>query len=493
MTTIVLNGIGTQPLGENYTLDTAGLLGLVTIVDPTDTNTRAAAGLSEPALSAALQSASLHVTKLFELDITADLGAQTTVISDTSSTQAPPMTLRGPDLGSEVGQAILYSNEAGVLQWIFPDPLNDDLDGEGGLRSYQLPRASVSVDPDSPETAARGPLIKIGRRVVRVVLWASDILLEHGIQAMVGAWEEDKRAYGWQQLPFTNRELPDWGWMRSGRTLLLLHGTFSTAEQAFGGLLPETVSCLRQHYADRIVAFNHPSLSQSPYENVVRLLQTLPEGMELDLVTHSRGGLVGREFIRQAAQLQQGGRQVQVHKAVLVASPNRGTPLVNGDHMIEMLDRYTNLLAQAPDSTTTLALEGVMTLVKVAGHAALKALPGLQAMLPEGEYLRSLNLEPPYTVRYHALVADYRPTDSGWLARFCRHIGDKLVDGFFDEPNDGVVPTAGGYSSSRDGSGWSVPSAYRREFQARDSISHSTFFANPAVNDALLQWLTTDD
>ncbi|HYF63930.1 MAG TPA: hypothetical protein VD886_14005, partial [Herpetosiphonaceae bacterium] len=255
-------------------------------------------------------------------------------------------------------------------------------------------------------------------------------------------------------------------------------------------LPPATLDRLRQRYGDRVFAFNHPSVHQTPPENIARLLGELPNNMELDIVTHSRGGLVGRELIRQLAD--QPGRQVRVGKAVLVASPNRGTPLANGDHWIEMLDRYTNLIAQAPDTVATLILEGVLTLVKIIGHAALEALPGLHAMLPDGEYLRGLNASPPSTTRYHALVADYQPNDPGWLNRFCKRVQDKLIDGLFEEANDGVVPTSGGYGVTRDGSGWQIPPEQRRAFATADGVSHSTFFAHPTVNEALLRWLTSD-
>ncbi len=488
MTMIVLDGTTSRSvhLAPGYTLNAPGLVGRVNVVNPQDQATRSASGLSEPLLSAALERADLTIRTLFELDITADRGTGSAAAPQTRSTGEPAITLRAPAIGPTVGQAVLYSDEAGVLQWIFPDqPVAPDGTRGGSEVTFQLPRARVPVDASSEETQQRGAIIKLARRVVRVVLWATDALLEDGIQAAARAWEGKAHPYGWQMLPLTNRDPIDWPWVAGGRTLLLIHGTFSKAEAAFAGLPRDTVERLRQHYAGRVIAFNHPSLHQSPPENVAQLLRDLPPSLELDIVTHSRGGLVGRELMRQL-------QGQQMRKAVLVASPNRGTPLANGDHWIEMLDRYTNLIAQAPDTTATLLLEGVLVLVKLIGHAALGALPGLQSMLPDGDYLRDLNAAPATAVRTHAMVADYQPNDPGWINRFCKQVGDRLIDGLFSEANDGVVPTDGGFSASADGSGWQVPAAQRRAFTTSDGISHSTFFAHPAVNAQLLEWLTTD-
>jgi hypothetical protein len=155
-----------------------------------------------------------------------------------------------------------------------------------------------------------------------------------------------------------------------------------------------------------------------------------------------------------------------------------------------MLDRYTNLLADLPDNQFTLAIEGSLMFIKVVGHASLDALPGLKAMLPHNEYLNTLNARVSNKVDYYAMTADYQPTNPGWIRRFCKHGQDLLVDTFFEEPNDGVVPTSGGYSANATGDSWTIPQSNRREFMGIDGISHSTFFNHPAVNEQLLGWLS---
>jgi hypothetical protein len=82
-------------------------------------------------------------------------------------------------------------------------------------------------------------------------------------------------------------------------------------------------------------------------------------------MTHSRGGLLGRELIEQQTHFASAARKIRVHKAIFVAAPNLGTILTDGDHGVDLLDRYTNLLTDLPDDAFTLTMEGVLALVKI--------------------------------------------------------------------------------------------------------------------------------
>src|SRR5574341_331277 len=84
--------------------------------------------------------------------------------------------------------------------------------------------------------------------------------------------------------------------------LLFIHGTASCTVGGFSRLgirhgfdvikidtTPEWEDLQRQ-YKDRVVAYEHHTLSRSPMENAISLAKTLPDGAKLHLVTHSRGG-----------------------------------------------------------------------------------------------------------------------------------------------------------------------------------------------------------
>ncbi|MEM1121058.1 MAG: hypothetical protein AAGJ18_11470, partial [Bacteroidota bacterium] len=80
--------------------------------------------------------------------------------------------------------------------------------------------------------------------------------------------------------------------------LLFLHGTISSTQGSFGDLqTSKTWVALQRKYGDNILAYDHKTLSKSPYENAIDLLKLLPDA-EFHLVSHSRGGLIGEILVR---------------------------------------------------------------------------------------------------------------------------------------------------------------------------------------------------
>src|SRR5206468_4482751 len=79
------------------------------------------------------------------------------------------------------------------------------------------------------------------------------------------------------------------------------HGTFVDTVSTFGKLWsmhPQTVRDLFAHYDDRVYALDHPTMGESPITNALALVQAMPAGARLHLVTHSRGGLVAEVLAR---------------------------------------------------------------------------------------------------------------------------------------------------------------------------------------------------
>lgn len=388
------------------------------------------------------------------------------------------ITLETPNMQPNVAQAILYIDEAtGYSQWILPAVQTGSTTtrGSGGVL-FQLPRDTERAPRRSGN---RGPITQAIRKIVRHIVWETDELLADGIVQFVRKRELKRHHYGWQYLPWTKRDPIDWQAFRNKRSLILLHGTFSTAEAAFTGLGTDGIYALQPIYQDRIIAFNHPTMSDSPQANVAKLLEELPPNGDYDILAHSRGGLVGRELL---------GHGVHVNKLIMVATPNQGTRLADGERWLDMIDRYTTLVVKAPDSMSTVIIEGILTLVKVIVHAGVNALDGLAAMRPNNSYLRDLNSRPRPSTQLYALGADYQPTDPLWIKRWCHMVGDKLVDSFFDEPNDGVVPIAGTYWLDAQ-TNWLIPDSQRFCFASEKGISHTTFFQHPDVQRQIVTWL----
>jgi hypothetical protein len=91
--------------------------------------------------------------------------------------------------------------------------------------------------------------------------------------------------------------------------LVMVHGTFVETVSTFGKLWtlhPQQVASLFDRYSDRVYALDHPTLGASPLANALTLVQALPSGARLHLLTHSRGGLVAEVLARVAGDRQAG-------------------------------------------------------------------------------------------------------------------------------------------------------------------------------------------
>ena len=115
-----------------------------------------------------------------------------------------------------------------------------------------------------------------------------------------------------------------------GGTLLFIHGTFSRATGAFSELPLDSMQALQAIYDDRVIAFDHQSISRDPTENIAWLLGTIPDGLtlDLDIVCHSRGGLVARSLSERTDPMP-GTRKIKVHRTALVGAVNDGTILAD--------------------------------------------------------------------------------------------------------------------------------------------------------------------
>ena len=275
------------------------------------------------------------------------------------------------------------------------------------------------------------------------------------------------------------------------RSLLFLHGTFSNTVAAFQALSSSKFfDRVSEIYADRIFAFDHFTIGRTPELNAQMLLKALPEQTTtFDVITHSRGGLVLRTLVERAAELGDLGHRFQLGRAILVASPNDGTPLATPKRWGETVGWLANLLELFPDNPFTTGAEFVANgLVWLAQHA-VGDLPGLHAMDADGELVSGLQSPPsPPAGAYSALVANYQPTGA-----LLRRLADVGIDQFFSSANDLVVPSEGGWHIDRSnefiggtqigcfGPGGNMPGG--------ESVHHLNYFSQPASVDFLINAL----
>ena len=276
------------------------------------------------------------------------------------------------------------------------------------------------------------------------------------------------------------------------RSLLFIHGTFSDTASAFRPLASSSFfERVKDVYDDRIFAFDHFSLSRTLEENARMLLEGLPEQTTtFDVITHSRGGLVLRTLVERASRFGPLARRFSLGRAVLVASPNEGTPLATPGRWDQTLGWIANVLELFPDNPFATGAEFVANgLVWLANHVS-GDIPGLHALDAQGDPITEIQKPPgPPADAYSALVANYNPTGD-----VLHRLLDAGLDQFFGSANDLVMPSEGGWRIDRSstlfipasrigcfGPGGNLPG---------DSVTHVSFFSRAETVDFLVNALT---
>jgi hypothetical protein len=327
----------------------------------------------------------------------------------------------------------------------------------------------------------------------------TDPIFGAATDAIAGLWEKKHRPYALRTVtpdnylaplrlngsdtgvvPLSRDDAGEWQRLSAGRALLFVHGTFSTTHGGFGGLPLAVMQELATRYGGRVIGFDHPSLSHDPRRNVAEFFEHVPAGttLDVDIVCHSRGGLVSRE-------LDQAGRpDLKVGRIVFVGVPNAGTALADPNHMVSMIDRLTSALNLLPDGTLSTVLESLLTAVKVIGRGGLKSLDGLAAMNPTGAYLPALAAGTQGGATYVAITADYEPTDTAFGSLVLNGAVDRI---FENARNDLVVPTDGVFQANAPS--FPIPVASLLKIAPSNGVLHTTYFRHQPVHEALLRWL----
>ncbi|HEU5242127.1 MAG TPA: alpha/beta hydrolase [Ornithinibacter sp.] len=475
-------------VGE-VTITTPGLTGTVEVYPPASGGMRAAEDASTDFL-AAIEEAGMGEQLTVEVTGPAEL-------DDAGGTRASgggsEIVVDVPAPGEGNGQVLLYKAEDGSLTWHLPDdvPTGEVAQRGGSRRTYRLPRQVVA--PEAAEGGQRGLLGALGTKVLKVLVFPLvDPVLGAVGKRLSASWESKHRRMLVRPFgPTTHRtrtvdgvDEAAWSRLAAGPALLFVHGTFVMADSAFAALGDETMAELDRRYDGRLFALDHHTVSVSPRDNIEWLASVVPDGVHLtvDVVTHSRGGLVGRALAERGAELGLDGR-LTVRTLVMVAPPNAGTALADPDHLGAYIDRITNLAQFVPSSGLVDALGLVLTIVKQLAVGAAKGMPGLMSMNPSGDELAAFNDTPGSSATYRVIAADFEPPPGSGLGRIARDAGTDIV--FGSTRNDLVVPT----------DGWTVPGAtgfpVAEPFvvPASEGVDHSSFFGRADVRAKLLEWL----
>lgn len=365
------------------------------------------------------------------------------------------LEVRMPEPGT--GAVLRVIHESGHITWHLPD---EDSSARMSAVGDAPPtfRFTVPHVPSPPEAGplglAMGPLARVGRKIFSVIRFFKipGLLADALIEVIVGKIEKrhfpDRYLhYDFEQEGFREGFPPGFGpstdILSRQRTLMFVHGTFSRTDWAFEGLFREEErdfrKWLRKKYR-HVLARDHKTLTKTPQENAEEILDSWPftvdgRSVDLDLISHSRGGLVSR-FLAERDKADLAAAGMNIERLLMFATPNRGTPLASQDKIPQLISILNNLVGLVGGPAF---LSLILSVLKLAAHGILE-LPGLKAQAPGSDQLRLVNGRPDgQPTEYFVARADFRPDDvfRGLLIGMERRL---IFDG---KDHDAVVPYDG--------------------------------------------------
>jgi pimeloyl-ACP methyl ester carboxylesterase len=243
------------------------------------------------------------------------------------------------------------------------------------------------------------------------------------------------------------------------KAALFVHGFASCSDNVLSN--KPFASLLEKTY-DRVFVFDHETVITPVKSNAEDMLQKLVpvllhESPKLDLIAHSRGGLVSRTAVE---QLGAGGH---FNRLIMFATPNRGSPIVTA--------------VDASLKIATLMLNGLLGkfmpgpfiyLVKKALPAGI-SLQGMDDMSPDGPFVNALNTPTTSGLPYYCMSANYNVEGTLWKTIFAR-LADAAIDILMGQENDGVVPVQSAFGVDL--------GKYKPLTTYKARVSHSAYFTD---------------
>lgn len=327
------------------------------------------------------------------------------IIADHDS-KAPTESLRrsGPVVTEGTPSITLFEDEFGILRWRIGEPL--------------------------PVVTALAGRRMIQPNVVGEVIWEKEIqdLGANNIIGMIQALDRKLNPnQGLRLLKAGKLDKADENSIADkGPILVLIHGTFSKTEAFLDELTSiqegrDYLSWADSNYA-QVLAFDHATISINPFLNALALSCLLNQtATELDVICHSRGGLVTRWWLEMLDRPDRKRRRV-----VAVGSTLRGTSLAAPDRVRKGFEHLSNVVRAVGTVASaipyTAGIAGLMSVAAscvgaVAHTPAVDALfamvPGLAAMsrIHNNSELNQLQALRGNSVEYFGVKSNFEPPD----------------------------------------------------------------------------------
>ena len=445
-------------------------------------------GSAADRLQAVLREQGVHPAQSFSLGDTRS--------ADTRDGGTSALTIDSPQLAEGWGELAMSTDDEGIVRWHFPEAQATTRSGEAPRRTtYRIrppvfqAEQSAGDDGDAAREAGGEPQTRgflsstVGKLFVDRIAFP---LIDPMVEMALDLWESRVRPnrvrwlspteIGSEEADLAGSE--DWRRLEGGRALLFLHGPFSRAHRAFKELPVEFLSEMGREYGDRIFAFDHMTLSEDPRDNVRWFVAQMPAGskLDIDIVAHSRGGLVARALAESGNDFALDGKSIDVRRVVSAGTPNAGTPMASVDHVKTLLDVFTNLLSIVdPIEVGSI----IFRLAQKLATSAVEELPGLHAMAPGSAYLSQQPALRGQT-QYYGIASDIGTDGSGG---FTKKLFNRVVEGVLGgEPNDLIVPEPSVWGSD----GFVTE---QKILTGTAACSHLKYFEVPSVRSQIQEWL----
>ncbi|MBI2809072.1 MAG: hypothetical protein HYX68_29150 [Planctomycetes bacterium] len=317
--------------------------------------------------------------------------------------------------------------------------------------------------------------------------------------------------YGLREWKYGQGHIPVNQVADDGRILLIVHGFISSTNHlieemgkapdkgdAFLKQLPKTYK--------QILTFDHPTVAISPVLNAMDLHRQLgPTNAAVDVICHSRGGLVTRWWLEGLGGPRNQARRPRV---IFLGSPLAGTSLASPARLRAVMDLLATLGsyfgtaldyagAAVPFAAPFLVVAGaifkiVSSITKAIAKtpiidAGINMVAGVSGMSrvgnnPELARLRDFPRMP--APDYFAVRSNFHPKSEGWrFWRYFYNIGDRVknlfMDQIFEKPNDLIVDVDSMTQiGPRPGDDIPDAPALKRicDFGTSDTVHHNNYF-----------------
>ncbi|WP_018609029.1 esterase/lipase family protein [Uliginosibacterium gangwonense] len=297
---------------------------------------------------------------------------------------------------------VIQHSESGVIQFVFPEydtPHHEQNKNADIVKRFGFiaPHQLGAAVADAEKWVGRAAL-KITKNLPTDVIWA----IARTVEAANKTESFIALSNGYE-TPATPQQLDQ---AQGQRVLIFIHGIFSSIAGAFSDLgKPDqddaTMQKLIKAYNGHAFGYDHWTISKTPLENALDLLDKIPLGANwtVDLVCHSRGGLITRALCANPSTTdkldhldlhkivsKRNGKVKDIGKVCFVAAANQGSPLANPDE----IRKFLNIAALLASKSPCFALNVVVGLARVLVSSAFN-LPSVQQLATTSSLVKDLN------------------------------------------------------------------------------------------------------